>query len=180
MQRLVVFGVRPASSNLRIRTIPLHSTPSFVRASSGGEKKPYRVEVTRDKVEVKFVRSSGPGGQNVNKLSTKAEVRFHVDAAWWLPEEARARFSAQQATRINKLGEYVVQSDAQRTQQRNLRDCLAKAQSAVDAALVEPKERQSWVEGQGEESKKRRRRAKDKRSEIKAARKTGRGGRDDW
>ena len=82
MQRLVAFGVRPASSNLRIRTIPLRSTPSFVRASSGGEKKPYRVEVTRDKVEVKFVRSSGPGGQNVNKLSTKAEVRFHVDAAW--------------------------------------------------------------------------------------------------
>eukprot|EP00941_MAST-03F_sp_MAST-3F-sp1_P003068 g3068.t1 len=129
-------------------------------------------------VDIKFVRSSGPGGQNVNKLSTKAEVRLNIDNAPF-PAEVKARLVEQQSTRINKSNELVMQSDAQRTQNRNLRDCLKKLQTAVDEAYVEPKSREKWNEGQGEESKKRRRRQKEHRKEIKAGRR-GPSGRDFW
>ena len=60
--------------------------------------------------------NSGSGGQNVNKLSTKCELRFNVDYATWMPEEVRARFRQQNETKINKAGEYIVTAETQRTQ----------------------------------------------------------------
>eukprot|EP00501_MAST-03F_sp_TOSAG23-6_P000536 GSMAST32.ASY1.ANO1.556.1 assembled CDS len=137
-----------------------------------------RIIVEKDMVDVKYVRSSGPGGQNVNKLSTKAEVRFNVYTVPWLPAEVRSRLAVQQATRINKAGEIVLYSDAERTQGRNLRDCLKKLQSIVDKAIVEPKERKIW-EGIGEKTKAKRRRQKEHRKNIKSGRR-GPSGRDAW
>ena len=47
------------------------------------------LEIPIDQLEIKFVRSSGPGGQNVNKLNTKAEIRFNLHSAEWLDEKTR-------------------------------------------------------------------------------------------
>ena len=137
------------------RRAPLARSLRFL-ATMGDDGRLYETTVTQDKLVIKYVRASGPGGQNVNKVSTKADVRFEVFGANWLPLEARERLAKQQATRINKFGELVVQSDAQRTQRQNLRDAIEKVQVMVDEACIEPKLREQWVEGQGEESKKRR------------------------
>ena len=73
-------------------------------------------KVVRGDVVVKFVRSSGSGGQNVNKVSTKADLRLNVFDAEWLPEEVRIALLDSEANRVNSLGELVVQSDRTRTQ----------------------------------------------------------------
>jgi peptidyl-tRNA hydrolase ICT1 len=67
-----------------------------------------------DKIDVKFTRSSGPGGQNVNKLSTKAEIRFNVDEADWLPDDVKKRLKMYQSNKISKEGELVLTSQEHR------------------------------------------------------------------
>ena len=61
-------------------------------------------------LEVNHSRSSGPGGQNVNKVNTKVEIRFKIDEAHWLPEDVRQRLREQRPQNITKDGEFVVTS----------------------------------------------------------------------
>ncbi|XP_048027371.1 peptidyl-tRNA hydrolase ICT1, mitochondrial [Megalobrama amblycephala] len=87
-----------------------------------------------DKLKITYSRSSGPGGQHVNKVSTKAEVRFHVQTAEWIPEEVRREILLKNKTRVNKAGELIVTSEMSRSQQRNLEDCLQKISEMIAAA----------------------------------------------
>lgn len=101
------------------------------------------VRIPRDKVKVKFSRSSGPGGQNVNKLNTKADVRIDTEGAGtgWLDADSLTRLVALNRNKINREGELVITSQRHRTQGQNLADALTKLEKLVAAACKPPKER---------------------------------------
>ncbi|CAM9610055.1 unnamed protein product, partial [Choristocarpus tenellus] len=86
-------------------------------------------------------RSSGSGGQNVNKLSTKVEIRFSVPDADWLEDDVKERLMEQQSGRVNKNGELVVTSQEHRTQRQNRLTAVQKLTEMVKQAVVPPKER---------------------------------------
>lgn len=100
-----------------------------------------RVQVPREAVAVTFARSSGAGGQHVNKVSTKASMRVDVSeaSAWWLPTDVRRRLVEQQRGAITKTGELVLSCDDTRSQARNLTIGLERLQKLVDDACVVPK-----------------------------------------
>ncbi|KAI9229927.1 MAG: hypothetical protein DHS80DRAFT_13120, partial [Piptocephalis tieghemiana] len=90
--------------------------------------------------KTQFVRSSGPGGQNVNKVSTKAEIRFTLSKATWLPAYVRAKLREQEGGRINRRDEYVLTADDTRSQVKNLESCMLKLYNQISRAAQVPKE----------------------------------------
>ncbi|XP_058876775.1 large ribosomal subunit protein mL62-like [Acipenser ruthenus] len=88
------------------------------------------------RLTITYCRSSGPGGQNVNKVNTQAEVRFHIQTADWIPEDVRQKIISQHTNRINRSGELIVTSEVSRYQMRNLSDCLQKIRDMIAAASV--------------------------------------------
>jgi ribosome-associated protein len=88
-----------------------------------------------------FARSSGPGGQNVNKVNSKALVRWNLRASEALSAEVKLRFEACFPTRINQAGEVMLSSDKYRDQGRNLSDCYEKLRQLIQAALIVPRKR---------------------------------------
>ena len=122
-----------------------------------------------DLIDVKFLRSQGPGGQNVNKVNTKVEMRFDVLAAEWIPFEVRARLAEQQAHRMNKDGELILSSQEHRTQHRNREECMNKIKLIIEEAKVAPKVRKQY-KGLSEKGKSRRRDDKRFRGKVKANR----------
>ncbi|XP_054455296.1 peptidyl-tRNA hydrolase ICT1, mitochondrial [Anoplopoma fimbria] len=99
-----------------------------------------QVHIPVDRLTVSYSRSSGPGGQNVNKVSTKAEVRFHVQTADWIPEDVRQNIFEKNKNRINKAGELLVTSELSRSQHRNLSDCIQKISAILAEASEKPRE----------------------------------------
>ncbi len=90
-----------------------------------------------------FARSSGPGGQNVNKVNTKAELRWRVATSPSLPEPVRQRLMAQQRRRVTSQGELIVTSQRFRDAGRNVADCLEKLRAMIDAAATAAKPRRA-------------------------------------
>jgi ribosome-associated protein len=86
-------------------------------------------------------RSGGPGGQNVNKVSSKVQLRWSPATSPSLPGPVRARLLAMLAGRLTRDGELLVASQRTRDQSRNLADCLAKVRELVLAAARPPKAR---------------------------------------
>jgi protein subunit release factor B len=141
------------------------------------DEDPVRVPVPRTRLSVSFARSSGSGGQNVNKVNTKAELRFCAYSASWLPAEVRDRLLRANPARVNAKGEFFVTSERHRTQKQNIEDALAKLQDLVDIACVAPKERKIRT-GLSKETKRQRVEMKRRRSDVKSRRRGG-GSRDD-
>jgi len=92
-------------------------------------------------VEWRAVRSSGPGGQNVNKVATKIDMRVDLGAVTGLSAPARARLRALAAARTDADGKLIVTSQRTRDQLRNLEDARAKVKKLVERALREPRPR---------------------------------------
>jgi ribosome-associated protein len=115
-----------------------------------------------------FVRAGGPGGQNVNKVASKAVLRWNVLASPSLPAEVKDRLQSQQSGRITTEGDLIITSQRFRDQERNRLDCLAKLGAAVTQASVRPKPRKPTRPTRG--SREARLVAKRRRSSIKSKR----------
>ncbi len=99
------------------------------------------VRVPAAALHVRAVRASGPGGQNVNKVATKIDLRVDLDAVEGLPEPARARLRTLARHRLDAAGRLVVTSQATRNQARNLEDARDKVRALIAMALVRPRHR---------------------------------------
>jgi ribosome-associated protein len=126
------------------------------------------LSIPEEEVEWSFVRSGGPGGQNVNKVASRAVLRWRLGASTVLPEEARRRLLGQQRRRITTEGDLLIQSQRYRDQARNREDCLDKLRDMILQALHVPRPRRATRPTLG--SKLRRLTAKKRRGEIKQGR----------
>lgn len=100
-----------------------------------------RIAIPRSEIRLSFVRSSGPGGQNVNKVNSKVELRWNVRRSDAITDDVRDRLAARCARRINQRGELVLTSQRYRDQAKNINDCLTKLRELVLAAAVVPRKR---------------------------------------
>lgn len=101
------------------------------------------LRIPRDEFRFRYVRSSGPGGQNVNKVASKAVLRWAVTTSPSLPEAVRQRFVARFGGRLTAEGELVLASQRYRDQGRNAEDCLDRLRTMLRQVAQPPKRRRA-------------------------------------
>ena len=126
------------------------------------------VTLDDDEIKERFVRSSGPGGQNVNKVSTAVELRFDVAGSPALPGEVRTRLMGLAGRRLTDEGVLVIRAERFRTQERNRDDARERLFELIRQACVVPKRRVKTKPSRA--SKERRRDDKARRSNVKRLR----------
>ncbi len=135
----------------------------------------HRIAVPLKEFNFTYSRSSGPGGQNVNKVNTKVTLHWSVSSSSSVPEDVRERFVEKLRRRINNKGQLVVVSQRFRDQGRNVGDCLAKLREMLSSVAIAPKARKATRPSRA--SRERRLQAKQRTSDKKRGR--GRVTRDD-
>ena len=145
----------PGAARVRSSLMPMFETDRIVRAAHS--------ELTFD-----FVRSSGPGGQNVNKVSTAAQLRFDNNASTVLPGKAKVRLKRLAGKRVTGDGILLLEARRHRTQDQNREDAIARFDNLLRSALEPPKRRIPTKATAA--SKERRLQSKKSKGEVKKAR----------
>mgnify|MGYP001812065612 CR=1 FL=1 len=102
-----------------------------------------RIQIPFDELHMSSSRSSGPGGQNVNKVNTKVTLHWNVAESTALPEDVQKRLMRVAANRVSKTGYLIVTSQRYRTRQRNYDDCLHKLRVMILDVAKPPKRRKA-------------------------------------
>ena len=121
-----------------------------------------------DELQERFIRASGPGGQNVNKVSTAVELRFNVRSSPSLPAYIKANLKRQATHLMTQDGELVMQVQTHRTQARNREEAIERLVALIEKAAYRPKRRIATKPTRA--SKQRRMDSKTKRGAIKKLR----------
>ena len=102
-----------------------------------------RISIPDSELQFTFSRSGGPGGQNVNKVNSKATLRWKVVASPSLPDDIRNRFIARFRNRLTQEGDLLVTSQRYRDQPKNVDDCCDKVAAMLREVLIPPKRRRA-------------------------------------
>lgn len=127
-----------------------------------------QLAIDEREIGLQFIRASGPGGQNVNKVSSAVQLRFDVAHSPSLPEDVRTRLLRLAGSRLTTEGEVVIEAKRFRTQERNRQDAIARLVELIRRATEKPKPRVATRPTLA--SKKRRLESKKQRAEIKRGR----------
>ncbi len=128
------------------------------------------ISLDESEISMHFVRSSGPGGQNVNKVATAVQLRFDVGNSPSLPGDVRTRLIRLAGRRLTQDGILIIEARQYRTQEQNREDALERLKELIRAAARKPKPRKKTKPTKA--SQERRIESKKQRGEIKKARKT--------
>ncbi len=99
------------------------------------------IEFDESEIKFDFIRSSGPGGQNVNKVATAVQLRFNVMESVSLPEKVKERMKEILRKRLTTNGELIITAQRFRTQEKNRKDALERLKKIIQNAAIEPKPR---------------------------------------
>jgi ribosome-associated protein len=122
-----------------------------------------------NEIQLDYIRSPGPGGQNVNKLATSVQLRFDAARSSRLPEEVKSRLLKLAGSRASKEGEIILTARRFRSQEQNRLDAIARLTTLIERAQVKPRLRHPTRPTRSSQEK--RLQVKRKRSEIKGTRK---------
>jgi len=126
------------------------------------------IAIDESEIKQEFIRSSGPGGQNVNKVSTAVQLRFNITNSPSLPDDVRKRLAHLAGRRITEDGVLIIHAQRFRTQERNRQDAFDRLVKLIRKASERPKVRRKTKPTL--ESKRRRLEAKRHRSKAKRMR----------
>ncbi len=99
------------------------------------------ISIDEKEIQLDFIRSSGPGGQNVNKVSTGVQLRFNITASDSLPEEVKQRLYGIARNRISEDGTLIIEAKRFRSQKQNREDAVARLVALIYRASEKPKPR---------------------------------------
>lgn len=190
LTKLFVFINRPSLSTAFRKTLPsfhLNSTAVYAAFSKSKrndefwekDREKYEDEdeeeeislsdivIPKDQVETNFSRSSGAGGQNVNKVNTKAEIRFTIATSNWLSDDVKKRLRELHKNSINNKDELIVSSQVGRTQSGNLEDAFKKMQVMIYEASLVQKEKKNIIPAETKGEAKQRLQSKRNKSDVK-------------